>query len=229
MTALDRYQTTAQAASALGVSTEQVRELIRGGKLRAVKVGREALVDSASVRHRAHVLRPQPGRPLSPRMAWAVLWMASARDPGWVSAAEKTRARKYLARHRAEDWPRLLAQRADLHVGRMLTPQLAKLRDRAGVVSSGISAISAYGPALLPTELESEFYLPPALFDELVHTRRIMLDTDKPNVLLRVPRICIDIFEREQVAPRAVVAADLLDSGDERQTRAAHDLLSRTY
>lgn len=45
-----QYMTTAEAATELGVIARRIRQLIDAGKLTAVKVGRDLIVDAGSVK-----------------------------------------------------------------------------------------------------------------------------------------------------------------------------------
>ena len=47
------------------------------------------------------------------------------------------------------------------------------------------------------------------------------------NLKLRIPSAVWPIREGERIAPRAFIAADLIDDGDERSVRAGHALLRR--
>jgi hypothetical protein len=50
----------------------------------------------------------------------------------------------------------------------------------------------------------------------------------QPNVVLRVPMSGWPFDEGQRIASRAVVAADLIDAGDERSVRAGRGLLARS-
>lgn len=215
-----------QASERLRVSPDHVRELIRSGRLRAAKVGRAVLVDLGSIDHRNQVVRPRPGRPLSPRLAWALLWHAGGDRPVWVNPVELGRVRRYLRRDPSE-WPRLLAGRADVHSVRMLPGQLRRLRESGRACDSGISAAAHHHVDLVPAGDEAELYISADVFDELCASRRINLDPVRPNVVLRVPRFAHESLDLGQVAPAAVVAADLLESGDDRSADAGRQLLER--
>jgi excisionase family DNA binding protein len=68
------WLSAAQAAEKLGVSERQVRRLAAEGDLESQRIGAAWLIAASAVRDRArceHV----PGRPLSPAMAWAILWV----------------------------------------------------------------------------------------------------------------------------------------------------------
>lgn len=228
MAGVDEAMTVADAAKRLDVAPAQVRELVRTGDLDATKLGRELLIDPDSVWRRLAVLRPEAGRPLSPRQAWAVLWLRSGRRPAWLTSAERVRALRYAARDQEiERWPALLRRRARIHRGRMLRAQLERLREHPQSCAAGVSSAGHYGLDLMDTGDEAELYLPKRLLDELRRTKRVRIGAPDPNVVLRVPALDDDTLELGDVAPAAVIVADLLDRGDERSVRAARTLLDR--
>jgi excisionase family DNA binding protein len=215
-----------EAASQLRVQPEQVRALIADGRVAAAKIGNELLVRSDSVHHRAHVVRPQAGRPCSPRIAWAVLWVASGLQPDWVSSAELVRVRRYAQRP-PEQWPRLLAGRSEVHELMMLPSALKKLMNQPGVSVGGVEAAVAHGaPLVVGDDQPRALYVSSSVSDGLRKARGVRWDSDSPNVVLRiVPDLIAEQVTRMKVVPRAVAAADLLDLGDERSVLAANDLL----
>lgn len=228
MAGVDGAMTVADAARRLDVAPAQVRELVRAGELDATKLGRELLIDPDSVWRRLAVVRPEAGRPLSPRQAWAVLWLRSGRHPGWLTSAQRARAHRYAARgQEIERWPAMLRRRARVHRGRMLRAQLDRLRGHPDTCAAGVSAAGHHGLDLMETGDEAELYLPRRLLDELRQTRRVSLGARNSNVVLRVPALDEDVVELGEIAPPAVIVADLLDRGNERTVRAAGELLGR--
>ncbi|GAA4890620.1 helix-turn-helix domain-containing protein [Saccharopolyspora cebuensis] len=223
-----------QGAAMLGVSPRRVRGLVANGKLRAARPGRALLLDPASVQRRRD-LPKHAGRPLSPRMAWALLWWVSGHRPAWVSPTELARVRHYARSRPWSDWPHLLRNRAERAPVRMLPGTLRRLRDQPGVAAGGISAAAHYGLDLLPAGDEAELYLPQARFDELLAARRARPDSPDPNVVLHVvpdfpsaPGLQAGYGQDgSPLVPAAAVAADLLDDADERSVRAAHHLLDQ--
>ncbi|MCT2586705.1 excisionase family DNA-binding protein [Actinophytocola gossypii] len=218
-----------QAARELNVSAARVRELVHSGRLRAEQPGRELLIDADSLHHRVNVVRPSPGRPLSPRMAWALLWRLSGYRASWVSPAEQSRLAKYARSRPVEKWPQLLSNRAEVHRARMLPGPLARLKADEQAAASGVRAARHYGLDLQAGRDEVELYVDADRFHELVGAKRIRLDPREPNVLIRVPRHSPVLAFSEAhrgFAPPAAVAADLLDAGDERSVRAARQLLA---
>lgn len=224
-----RFLAVADAAQQLAVSPERVRELVHNGQLDAQRVGRELLINADSVYRRAHVVRPAAGRPLSPRMAWGLLWWLSGVRAPWLSPVEQGRLRKYAARLALEQWPRMLANRADVYRARMLPGPLKRLRENPRAAVSGLSAAMHYGLDLMGDADDVELYVEDELLQELVKAKRINLAPEAPNVLVRVPRIPSVLALDDAhagFAPPAAVAADLADAGDERSLNAAHQLLA---
>ncbi|SDX69046.1 DNA binding domain-containing protein, excisionase family [Amycolatopsis xylanica] len=228
MERLPGWLSVREAASRLEVAPEHVYELIAAGRLEAVQPGRELLVRSDSVWHRTHVVRPQAGRPWSPRMAWAVMWQMSGLRPTWLSSSEQVRAQRYVRRP-PEQWPRLLSARAQKHEALMLPAALKKLLNRKAVCVGGLEAGVAHGAQLVSDENHRrELYVSPKIFDELRGARGIRWNSEAPNVTFRVvPGPIVDQVTLPDIAPPAVAAADLLDTGDERSTQAAKELLRR--
>ncbi|MFD0204295.1 MULTISPECIES: helix-turn-helix domain-containing protein [Saccharothrix] len=220
------------AAVRLGVSPEQVRDLVRSGDLEAIKPGRDVLVRSESVERRATVVKPKAGRPLSPSMAWAVLWLVSDVKPLWVSSSELVRAWRYARRPLAE-WPRLLAGRAQVHRVRMPSAARKRVRTLTNVAVGGLWAARLHGANLvLPDGEPDEWYLAPAAFDTLRTMRGIGWQSASPDVVIRVvpdslPAALVSQISDDVKVSRATAAADLLDLGDDRSRRAAAELLRR--
>ncbi|AUI61879.1 helix-turn-helix domain-containing protein [Amycolatopsis sp. BJA-103] len=219
----------ARAAQVLDISRERVRELVHGGKLDAIRIGRELLVDARSVEHRKSVVKPVAGRPLSGRMAWGFLWSLSGHRPQWISPSERVRLKRYARERELAHWPRLLSGRARVHRVRMLPGPLARLREDPHAVVSGPVAAGHYGADLMAGGADEEFYVDAARFDELARSRRLRLDSAAPNVVIRIPALhgVLRPPGSDGHAVAAAVAADLLDAGDERSVLAAQQLLTR--
>jgi hypothetical protein len=180
-----------------------------------------------SLNHRIKVIKPQAGRPLSPRMAWAMLWVASGLRPAGISPPELVRANRY-ARRPAAEWPRLLTRRAAVYRGRVLPAQVHKLLTMEGVYRGGISAAADLDLDLIAPDEQAELYMTASVLDTLQKSGKLRLGSNNANVVLRVPSIPSALpTDSSGAMPSAVVAADLLDAGDERSVRTAHELLGR--
>jgi excisionase family DNA binding protein len=219
------------AAEQLGVSPREVRRLIADGKLRAVRPGREQLVEVESVRYRAGVLRPRAGRPLSPAMAWAVLASMSGHRPEWMSSSQLVRVKRH-ARKPLDQWPYLLSRRAQVRLARFLPMKLDQARlTSPGIAVGGAIAARDHGSSLIATQSPVELYATTQAYEQILTWRGVNWDSHDPNAMLRV--LPMDLPEAaigwimDLTVPMAVAAADLLDHGDERSVLAARDLLGR--
>src|SRR5690554_5613159 len=126
-----------EAARLMGVSVARARRLAAEGRLRARLVGGRWLVDAASLPS-----APRRSRPMSPRMAWALVVLSDGGRPDWVEPREVYRLRQALDRLAADDEPEVLlrswlASRAERR--RFSAPAPQALRSDARVVPSGLS------------------------------------------------------------------------------------------
>jgi hypothetical protein len=87
-----------------------------------------------------------------------------------------------------------------------------------------LSGASEYGVNLVGGDL-MEVYVPARSLDAIVDRYALDADAERPNLLLRVVDDSVWPFAAGvKVAPRPVVAVDLLDSDDERSRRAGVEL-----
>jgi excisionase family DNA binding protein len=207
-----------EAAARLGVDRSRVQRLVARGELPARRVGSFWVVPSEAIeRLRA---RPRPAhRPVGPRMAWGQLWAGEGRDAPWLSSAEQARARRRARAASIGEWRSAAARRAQVHRLYAHPSVVGRLLDAPGVVRSGASAASdvvAVG--------EAEGYVQPERLAPLVE-KYALVPSERPNVVLRVPEGLWPFAKGERVAPRAVVAVDLLDADDPRSRREGERLL----
>jgi len=87
-----------EAARRQGVSPQRVRAQIKHGRIWASRQGRDWLIDPASLPK-----EQRRSRPMSPRMAWAFIEMASGVLPEELDPAEASRLRKRIERLRDSD------------------------------------------------------------------------------------------------------------------------------
>jgi len=220
----------ADAAEQLGVSARRVRQLIQSGGLRAARVGRSWGVHADSVAARAHGAVVS-GRPLQEGSVWRIALLADGNLERLdeISAAERWRARRAL-----ED----LLDEADLSViefklrarcGRLehlfahpsVIDELA--RDDA-LILTGQRAAARFGSDLVPSQ-DLDAYVETAVLGKLGRRyglRRVA--SENANVVLRVLDHPVP-GSAGGVAPRLLVAADLLRSGDARSRIAAKKLI----
>ncbi|WP_408607081.1 hypothetical protein [Actinokineospora bangkokensis] len=217
------------AAVQLGVSSGHVRDLTRSGQLITRKVGRSVLISADSVARRI-ASEPARGRPLAPRSAWTVLLLASGLAPPWtIPASEKVRLARFVRRP-LRQWSRMLARRAETTGVRIPAPLLRRVRAQPGVALGGIGAAVQHGaPFVQSAEETIVLYLTRSALDALREQRGIGWGSTAPNAALCVVDADLplgEVFEAG-VVPVAVAAADLLDLGDDRSSRAAAELLGR--
>ncbi|TYP90779.1 helix-turn-helix domain-containing protein [Blastococcus xanthinilyticus] len=216
--------TVDQAAERLGVEPEQVRRLIRAGKLAARRVGRTLVLDEDAVESRAR-LPITAGRALAPHTAWAALWQLSGEDVAWLPPADRSRL---LARLRGYDPDQLVAacrDRAERHELRVLPAYRQRLLDTDGVVPSGLTAAAAVGADIVAREAAVEVYSSQDTLDGLRGDLGVS-DRGEPNLVVRVPRYDELTLTGRAHMPAAVVAVDLAESPDVRTRRAGLDLLA---
>lgn len=94
-----------------------------------------------------------------------------------------------------------------------------------GVVGSGVSATRAYNVDLVAPD-EAEVYLTEETRQSLQD--EFQLRAREPgNLVIRVPTIGLPIVLNRPMMPLAVIAVDLLDSGDPRSRRTALNVIER--
>ena len=216
-----------QAAARLGVSRPEMYRLIGSGAVSAHKFADRWAIPVEAVR-RAE-LSPRPiGRPFSIAASWALLRLVSHLDVPELSPSRRSQ----LRRHLRDDDDRELAGRLRARASRRSLfahpsslPRL--LADRA-IVPSGTSALD---------EVDADLVIggaPPA--EGYVHARdeaslfkahSLMGGLGATNVLLHVVDDAVDVPLRVGVAVPAVVALDLIESGDPRSVGAGWTLWSQ--
>lgn len=128
----------AEAARRLRVSPQRIQQRIADGSLPASRVGGRWLLDAVDLP------APSVSRPLSARMAWALVAHLDG-SPTGVSPAEQVRVRSYAARLRVVDDPApllrsWLARRGERLGFRAARPDLPDLRADERLRRSGVSA-----------------------------------------------------------------------------------------
>lgn len=192
-----------QAAEALGVSRMQISRLVQQGDLRASRLGNALVIDPESVIEYRD-LRPDRGRPLSPRKSWERIAEESSRLGALEEGAlmESVRQLAIVARRRANRQPY-----------RVLPNRLPALFADGRVVLSGAAAGQQHGAPVRPGE-PHPIYVSINDVPELVADYRLRDDRD-PNVIVRAVDPSVWILGH-QVAPPFVAAIDALEDGDAR-------------
>lgn len=233
----------AEAAGKLGVSVRQVRRLAAAGELSGRRVGDRWLIDAEAVRARGRGLH-QAGRPLSARMAWAVLAGAGAGLDGAQPVALDSSALLALlhdrqSRHRfrmllgkppgAECWDQWLRNRARrrrvwVHPGvleRLAEDPRLHPVDRSAVAQLGVGVASGGS---------RRFYVKEEDVASVLKAYRARDDDDGQVDLMVVPFDVPDAALGPPGAPvsPAVALVDLLSSADARERRGAVSVLGAT-
>ncbi|MGY1606361.1 excisionase family DNA-binding protein [Geodermatophilus sp. SYSU D00700] len=215
--------TVDQAAVRLGVSSQEVRRLVRVGTLPAQRVGRTLVLPEDAVDERAR-LPVAAGRVLSPPTAWATLWELSGENASWLDRSGRSRVSTRLRTSGPEELVAATRARADRLGLRVLPPYRDRVLATDGVVVSGITAAEAVGADIVTSDAPAEFYCSAETLDALRRDLGLS-DRGEPNLVVRVPRFPDLPLAGLGHMPAAVVAVDLAESADVRTRRAGLDLL----
>ena len=168
---------------------------------------------------------PEVGRPWHAEKAWAFLLLAEGRDVA-LSAVDRARVSRRVEAGVEQNLGRLRA-RAQKHSFYAHPSVLEQLIRHPDVVRSGISAIDEYSIDLIAQQAV-EGYIRQSDVGVLIEQFALGESSDRPNVILRVVGDEVWPFDADQaVAPKVVVAVDLLDANDERSQRAGRALLEK--
>jgi excisionase family DNA binding protein len=224
---MSRLQAVSDAARELAVNESRVRALIAAGELEAEKVGGRWLIDSSAVARRKRA-ESGPGRPLSPRNAWALLCLASGESPpDDLDGVSRWRLDQSLDRQGVVGMRARLSRRGrPLHF-RALRGELRALHADDRLMLSGSSAAGAHRLDLLaPDAIDA--YVPVSALDELVAKHALeAVSLIDANVILRAVPEGVWASPVRRTAPLAVVALDLADYPDSRSSRVGHEVLDR--
>lgn len=212
------------AADRLGLSAVRVRQLASAGAIPAVKVS-NAWVFNSSDLDAAPARKRVVGRPMSPLMAWAVLWAREGRECIGLEPYAASRARRYVQRDFDSLWPRL-ARRARLQPMFAHPSHIDRIEDDRLLVRGGASAAAHYEAGLVVPG-DAEAYVHVRDVDQVIVTHGLIEAAGEPNVFLRIVDDAAWPFEREErIAPKSVVAVDLLERsrGPDRLRAAAREL-----
>lgn len=212
-----------EAAERLGVSAVAVRQHIASGRLPAVKRGRSWWLDERAVVRMARQ-RLGRGRPLSPRMAWAVVLLASGDDSAAQAAAGRerywSRVRGWLRAHSLSEHADRLRCRAEMEEFDVHPSELGRILDRPDVLATGISAGDAVG--LVGRAGALEVYAPAGRRRAIVDEHALMAGAGPVRVRW-VPDAVWPLLDGDgdRRAPRAAILLDLLESDEPRARRQA--------
>lgn len=211
-----KFVSVSEAADRLGVSSRRVRQRIENGSLPAERVGNRWAIDASQLA----VSLARVSRPLSPRMAWALLHLLASDEPH-VSASEKVRLRSYIRRLADQQDPAALlrawlSRRAARVLYRAADADLNDIYADSRLLLSGVSApdsgivapgvLEAYVDEGAQPSLVADFFLVPA-------------DVRPGNVILHV------VEDRPPVASWPLIAADLAEHAGPRESARVAELV----
>lgn len=215
-----------EAARRLGVNDSRVRQLLRAGELRGRRLGNSWLIPAEEVARRERSGR-RPGRPLSPKRAWAALDLLDGGRAGWLSAPARSQVRRYLAEMVDPDpdgWRSALRGRSRLLEVVAHPAAIERLRRADGVLLAGPAAAAGRRLDIVAlAEPVSEFYVAGEAWPDLSRSLALREGAD-PNLRIRVPREVwpfADAVSFDETEVRdAVLAADLLEADEPRAVAA---------
>src|SRR3954447_4180707 len=190
-----------KAAELLGVSRMQISRLAAAGDIKVERFGNALQVDLNSL-HRYQDLRPGPGRPARPDLAWELLGDAKPRG------LKELHALAIAVRRRAD--------RREL---RVLPGSLERLLSDHRVVVSG-AASAAHAGAAVHDRAPYDIYIRRSDYPGLVKEYR-MRNSDEPNLIVRVAPDDAWLFKRGHHAPMVVSMVDMVDDRDDRSAAEA--------
>lgn len=217
---LDSAMSAAEAAERLGVSSHEIRRLLDSGDLRGRQIAGRWFVPVQEVQRWSYLPRPS-GRPYSPRSCWAMLQMIEGQQPD-ISASRNWQLRQYLLDREPFDLAGRLRRRASRQLLLVHSSLLSQLVGEDLVLRAGVSAARAAGADLLVRDELAELYVHARDFDQLradYHLR----EADHLNVIAHVVPAGIEV-PFSDVAPRSLVALDLMESGEPRAVDAGRRL-----
>jgi hypothetical protein len=210
-------------ARRLGLDASRVRRLAGSGRLPGRKVGHDWLFDVDLVGDEFGMER-QRGRPFSQLNALGALFLASGESPDWLDAGARSRLGRRLKSSLVKLRPRLRS-RAERRLYRSPESLRRRLRNDPSFILSGASASDHYGLRIVSADL-LEGYMDPSDMDRLEYRYGLerVGEVDANLIVHVVPR---RLLPRGRFMPRAVAAADLADSADERTKSVGNQALSR--
>lgn len=233
--------TVHEAAEALGVSMERVRQMIHAGLLDARRSSAGWLITADSVACRAKNV--QQGRPAAPRTAWAAIGLlAAAAEVASQEGPDNARSAAMVVpdrklRHRVlqmlaampdpaadeSPWRRLLSSRGQVRRLWAHPGVVERLAADPRVSRGGVRAMPVGTDGLAGGPRRLELYVGDADADALIHQYRMRDDPDGEVKLVIVPIGVSAEFPPipGSPVPATAAAADLLEEDDARAHYAA--------
>ncbi len=218
--------TTAAAAERLGVSQRQVQRLVASGEVPGRRTAGDAWVVDALAVNALSRSRPGRGRPWSPEVAWAALWLLSGIEPEWLDHRARSRLSRRLGSVDPQTLLHACRRRARVTRARVSDSFVDEL---AGVlVRTGASAGSGTEHGLAAVAGRVDGYCDEQTWPQIERRFHTVPD-DRGNAVIRVSALREVTTRGLLEMPRAVIAADLAESREVRERsaglRALEDLL----
>jgi len=205
------FMSVVDAAKELKIHPNRVRQLLASGSLAGRLVGGRWLVSANSVWSRGHTELPLA--PYSERTAWATLFALSGEPVGiLLSRSERARMFSRILSVPSIRIAHLCRRRATVHALSCSAKFIPEIVGLPGVVRSGISAVSDYDIDL--GGAEADLYMRGTSDIDQLKSIYPLYEGGKSNLVIRVPSRWV--FGDKLLAPLAVVAVDLIDSGEPR-------------
>jgi hypothetical protein len=203
------------------MDSSRVRRLAADGRLPARKVGHDWVFDADLLGSAPQIKRGR-GRPFAAENALGILFLASGVKADWLRPHVRARLQRLASSAVLKLLPRLRlrAERTSYLAPDSIVRRLA--RDRKFVLS-GVSGSEEHGMRLASSNV-LEGYIDEGRLRELEY-RYALEPIAEQSANLIVHAIDGALLPESRVMPRAVVAADLADSADERSRRVGEQLL----
>jgi excisionase family DNA binding protein len=219
------WMSTIEAAEALGLTSDRVRQLVASGGLRSRRVGGRYLVRRDDVEARIDAGAPS-GRPFSPRRAWALVLLEEGVTPTGLDSVTLSKLRAVLRDRSLWAIRSRLGSRAERRDLRAHSSDLDRLESEEGVILTGGRHAREAGLGLVASDAMVELYVDRPTADRLA-ARYALRPSERPNVRLRVLPPGVAGWLGVRIAPRLAVALDLAEDRDPRAQAAAREALER--
>jgi len=213
---------TSEVAARLEISDRHAGELMRTGAItgRRLPSGAWLTTVDAVERYQARHRRGR-GRRLNPSTAWGVLWELSGLGGPWLPRATRTRVRDFIEAASADEILRAVANRTQAH---RFTSERIDTHVRRDLVLTGVSAVHRLTRTRSRVRNVVMGYTSADKIAE--HARQVgwAPHADGEHVLFELN---LPVPYRELRMPKAVIAADLIHSADERDRALAISEMER--
>lgn len=199
----------------------RVRRWAADGRLPAHKIGHDWVFDADQISD-ALKRKRRKGRPFAPENALGILFLASGEEADWLRPRVRARLQKLAESALLSLLPRLRlrAERRSYFAPDSIVRRLAS---DPRFVRSGVSGSEKYRMRIASSNV-LEGYIDKGRLKELEY-RYALEPAAEQSANLIVHAIDGVLLPGSLVMPRAVVAADLADSADERTRRVGEQLL----